>query len=262
MNHNIQVILATAIAVVMATGCGKSSPDATASGINRNVHLSQEPAGAVEVLDARDEAKDGEPIVLVGRLGGGLKPWIEGRAAFLLVDTRILPSCADGEHCEAGCPDCSKEMLAASTMVKFLGDGVLAVFPVDELGSEEKACERALRSVDQAFARTALLNASRRVLDEPTLELDVALHFGEVVYGNVGTPDRLDFTMIGPAVNEAARMEKLTKSLGCAILASDSFQAALEEGRDLLVPVGAHPLSGLSAPRALYRVALDSQSGA
>src|SRR5262249_47930082 len=91
-----------------------------------------------------------------------------------------------------------------------------------------------------------------------SLDLGIALHKGEVMYGNVGTPDRLDFTMIGPAGNEAARMEKLTKSLGCAILASDSFQAALAESRDLLEPVGTHPLSGLSAPRALYRVALDS----
>lgn len=141
MNHSIQLILATAITVVMATGCGKSSTDATAAGVKRNIHLSQEPAGAVEVLDARDEAKDGEPIVLVGRLGGGLKPWIDGRAAFLLVDTRILPSCADGDHCEAGCPDCSKEMLAASTMVKFLGDDgkVLAVDARELLGVKDES---------------------------------------------------------------------------------------------------------------------------
>ena len=77
MNHSIQLILATAITVVITTGCGQSSTDVTVAGAERNVHLSQEPAGAVEVLDARDEAKDGEPIVLVGRLGGGLKPWID-----------------------------------------------------------------------------------------------------------------------------------------------------------------------------------------
>ena len=92
MNHSTQLIFATAITVVMATGCGKSSADGTAAWVKRNIHLSQEPAGAVEVLDARDEAKDGEPIVLVGRLSGGLRPWIDGRAASLLVDTRLLPS--------------------------------------------------------------------------------------------------------------------------------------------------------------------------
>lgn len=141
MNHSIQLILATAIAVVTATGCGNSSTEGTVAEVKHNVHLSQEPAGAVEILDARDEAKDGEPIVLVGRLGGGLNPWIDGRAAFLLVDTRILPSCADGAHCEAGCPDCSKEMLTASTMVKFLGDDgkVLPVDARDLLGAGEES---------------------------------------------------------------------------------------------------------------------------
>lgn len=141
MKESIQLLLATAIAVVLATGCAKSPANATAAGATANVHLSQEPVGAIEILDAKDEAKHGEPIVLVGRLGGGLKPWIDGRAAFLLVDTRILPSCAEGEQCEADCPDCSKEMLAASAMVKFLGDDG-KVLPVDArelLDAEEES---------------------------------------------------------------------------------------------------------------------------
>jgi adenylate cyclase len=83
-----------------------------------------------------------------------------------------------------------------------------------------------------------------------------------VLYGNVGTPERLDFTMIGPAVNEAARMEKLTKSLGCTILASDAFQAGLGESRRLLQPAGVHAISGLSAPRALYAVVPDDKAAA
>lgn len=135
-------------------------------------------------------------------------------------------------------------------ILKFMGDGILATFAQPDAN----VCEQALRA-----ARTAVRAVTSTA--EPavqTLDLGIALHKGEVMYGNVGTPDRLDFTMIGPAVNEAARMEKLTKSFGCAILASDSFQAALAESRDLLVPVGSHPLSGLSAPRPLYRVTLDS----
>ena len=135
-------------------------------------------------------------------------------------------------------------------ILKFMGDGILATFAQPDAN----VCEQALRA-----ARTAVRAVAATAAPEvQTLDLGIALHKGEVMYGNVGTPDRLDFTMIGPAVNEAARMEKLTKSLGCAILASDSFQAALVESRDLLKPVGAHPLSGLSAPRPLYRVALDS----
>lgn len=135
-------------------------------------------------------------------------------------------------------------------ILKFMGDGILATFA--EPGAN--VCEQALRAA-QAAVRAVAVTADPAVR---SLDLGIALHKGEVMYGNVGTPDRLDFTMIGPAVNEAARMEKLTKSLGCAILASDSFQAALAESRDLLQPAGMHPLSGLSAPRALYRVALDS----
>lgn len=134
-------------------------------------------------------------------------------------------------------------------ILKFMGDGILATFT--EAGAN--VCEQALRA-----ARTAV-RAVTATADPAvhSFDLGIALHKGEVMYGNVGTPDRLDFTMIGPAVNEAARMEKLTKTLGCAILASDSFQAGLAESRDLLMPVGAHALSGLRAPRALYRVALD-----
>lgn len=135
-------------------------------------------------------------------------------------------------------------------ILKFMGDGVLATFA--EAGAN--VCEQALRAA-RAANRAVLAAQESDGPTMPRLDLGIALHKGEVLYGNVGTPDRLDFTMIGPAVNEAARMEKLTKNLGCAILASDSFQAALEESRALLEAAGEHPISGLSAPRALYRVA-------
>lgn len=158
MNRFAELAALAAISMTLFSGCAGSSAQPSPSGPKPNVHLSQEPAGAIEVLDARDEAKDGEPIVIVGRLGGGLKPWIDGRAAFLLVDTRILPSCSDGEKCEAGCPDCAKEMLAASTMVKFLGeDG--KVLPVDArelLGVPEESTVvvRGLASRDAAGTLT------------------------------------------------------------------------------------------------------------
>jgi adenylate cyclase len=131
-------------------------------------------------------------------------------------------------------------------ILKFMGDGVLATFAEADVN----VCEQAMRA---ALAAVRSVNA----VDEPgvgPLDLGIALHKGEVLYGNVGTPERLDFTMIGPAVNEAARMEKLTKLLGCSILVSDSFQAALADSRNLLQPAGVHALSGLSEPRALYRV--------
>lgn len=123
MKRSANLLPAIFFALIGVTGCGdatSSGPHAATSG--GEFRLASEPSGALEVLDAKDQAKDGEPIVVIGRLGGGLKPWIEGRAAFLLVDTRILPACEEGDQCKEGCPDCSREMLAASTMVKFLGD--------------------------------------------------------------------------------------------------------------------------------------------
>ena len=139
-------------------------------------------------------------------------------------------------------------------ILKFMGDGILATFAQPEAN----VCEQALRAALAAVRDVAAVEGE----GGGALDLGIALHKGEVLYGNVGTTDRLDFTMIGPAVNEAARMEKLTKTLGCAILASDSFQAGLAESRDRLQPAGVHALSGLSAPRPLYRVELDGKPSA
>jgi adenylate cyclase len=168
--------------------------------------------------------------VLAGEVRRGMGRTIT--AAILLADLRSFTPLTDDaeparvvewldEHLEAaGAPieECGGEIL------KFLGDGLLAVFPVEEHGGDEgTACARALRAAEQALARTSLLNASRRVLDEPTLELDVALHFGEVIYGNVGTQRRLDFTVIGRAVNEASRIEELCDVLNRRLLMSGGF---------------------------------------
>ncbi len=140
MNRCALLIFGTVCAVLTAGGCGTSAATTSQVNVTGKFHLATEPAGALEVLDAKDDAKDGEPIVVVGRVGGGVKPWVDGRAAFLLVDTRILPSCEEGGVCPAGCPDCAKEMLAASTMVKFLGDDgkVLAVDARELLGVKEQ----------------------------------------------------------------------------------------------------------------------------
>lgn len=117
------------VAALAATGCGSSLPGSNQT-VDVKYHLAEEPADAVEILDAREQAQDGEAVVVVGRVGGGVKPWIDGRAAFLLVDTRILPSCNEGEKCDENCPSCAEAILSASTMVKFLGnDG--KVLPID-----------------------------------------------------------------------------------------------------------------------------------
>ena len=114
-------------------------------------------------------------------------------------------------------------------ILKLLGDGLLAVFTAEAPG-EADPCARALAAAEEALARTAALNAARRAGNGPELALDLALHYGEVIYGNVGTARRLDFTVIGRAVNEASRMEKLCGELGHNLLLSGRF--ALLCGRE------------------------------
>jgi len=137
--HRISTPFLAALAICLVfTGCADSTVSEPVAVKSSEFTLTTEPANALEILDAREQAKDGEPIVVVGRLGGGIKPWIDGRAAFLVVDTRVQ-GCGEGDKCDENCPGCSKEMAEASTMVKFHGaDGkVLATDARQLLGVKE-----------------------------------------------------------------------------------------------------------------------------
>ncbi len=136
-------------------------------------------------------------------------------------------------------------------ILKFLGDGLLAVFPSDRTGAA-RACSDALSAATEACRRNAMLNAGRAAAGGPALDLSIALHFGNVVYGNVGTARRLDFTVVGPAVNEVSRMEALGKALGRELLLSQSI--ALRCGRPVL-SLGPHVLRGIEGAREMYVVA-------
>ncbi|TIT73407.1 MAG: adenylate/guanylate cyclase domain-containing protein, partial [Mesorhizobium sp.] len=102
-------------------------------------------------------------------------------------------------------------------VLKFIGDGVLAIFPVGERSSSE-ACEAALRAIGAARAGMAQLNQVRAGQGMPELQFGMALHLGDMVWGNIGTADRLDFTAIGPAVNLVSRLEGLCRPLGRGVL--------------------------------------------
>ena len=139
-------------------------------------------------------------------------------------------------------------------VLKFIGDGLLAVFPFDAFEDERSAAASSLAAAEQALARVDALNA------EPPPEIfgiegwrplrsGIALHEGEVFFGNVGAPERLDFTVIGRAVNEAARVEALTKELGRPILITDPVAQRLDRPLDDL---GKHPLRGVGAPMAIF----------
>ena len=176
--------------------------------------------------------------------------------ALLLADLRGFTALADraegaavvawlNEHLEAiGDPVAEH----GGEVLKFLGDGLLAVFPVDGIDAAT-ACASAMAAATDALARNAALNARRAAQCEPELDLCLVLHFGDVVYGNIGTARRLDFTVIGQAVNEASRMEALGKSLGQQLLLSAAF--ARRCGGNCL-SLGWHQLRGIAGEREIF----------
>jgi adenylate cyclase len=131
---------------------------------------------------------------------------------------------------------------AGGHILKFIGDGVLAVFGIDGASGRDAAAD-ALTAARDIQARLAAHNAAGGESGRVELRAGVGLHVGHVMYGNVGSADRLDFTAIGPAVNLAFRLEDLTKELRRPVLASRAFA---EASAVALSPLGAHPIRGLS----------------
>jgi adenylate cyclase len=140
-------------------------------------------------------------------------------------------------------------------VLKFVGDGMLAVFPFEGTGRAE-TCQRALDGAIEAMQALDALNTSRAAAGVPVATVDLALHIGEVLYGNVGATDRLDFTVIGPAVNEAARIEALCEPLGRSVLVSPEFAAAAMDGDKRLEPLGRHALRGVREPKEIFALEL------
>jgi adenylate cyclase len=138
-------------------------------------------------------------------------------------------------------------------VLKFIGDGLLAVFDLSG-GPRDAVCRQALDATIDALERVEALNAGRRGVGLPILPLQLALHLGDVFYGNVGAHDRQDFTVIGPAVNEASRIEALCSALERNLLISASFVEAATACRHRLVPVGFHVLRGVREPQELFTV--------
>jgi adenylate cyclase len=133
-------------------------------------------------------------------------------------------------------------------VLKFIGDGVLAIFPVT--GREPgAACEAALRAVAAARLGMAHLDKERHQQGLPPLPFGAALHLGEVFWGNIGAADRLDFTAIGPAVNLVSRLEGLCRPLGKTILVSGALAA---ETQTPLISLGPHVLRGIAEPCAVF----------
>jgi adenylate cyclase len=135
-------------------------------------------------------------------------------------------------------------------VLKLIGDGTLAIFTEE---NPEQACIAALGAAVHARKSAAKLNRSRAEAGLPTAQLYLALHIGDVFYGNVGSKDRLDFTVIGPAVNEVSRILAMSRSVEQDVLLSAGFVDALApEMRRRLVSVGRYALRGVAQPQELF----------
>ena len=134
MMRHFSVLVVLLVSAVAVVGCAKSE---SLTAIDPQFLLPSEPASSIGVLDFKEKAKAGESVSVSGRVGGGIKPWIEGRAAFLLVDNNApLPSA----ECGPDCPHCAAEIAASSTVVKFLdNDGkMIAIVSRQLLGIKEQ----------------------------------------------------------------------------------------------------------------------------
>jgi len=184
-------------------------------------------------------------------------------AVLLYADLRSFTPLADtmpGRELIALLDECFDRMVRpinrlGGEILKFMGDGLLAIFRTDHRRRAE-SCAAALAAASEALDLMDLLATKRNEASQPTPGLDIALHVGTVQYGNVGTDSRLDFTVIGPAVNEAARIEALCGPLGRPLLVSQAFAVAASASRQHLVSVGRHRLRGVREETELFT--LDS----
>jgi adenylate cyclase len=140
-------------------------------------------------------------------------------------------------------------------VLKLIGDGTLAIFPAESRGP---ACERALAAAIAARHGVAELNQRRSAEERPTTDMYLGLHVGEVFYGNIGSTERLDFTVVGPAVNEVSRIAALCRSVDQPLLVSAAFADALPEKDRRLVSVGRYALRGVGRPQDLFTLDPDA----
>ncbi|MCA1454945.1 adenylate/guanylate cyclase domain-containing protein [Bradyrhizobium sp. BRP22] len=177
------------------------------------------------------------------------------RAAIMICDLRDFTRISDNWPRDDvidllnGYFDAMSEPIArhGGEILKFIGDGLLAIFPL----SQPSACANLLRAVREARQAMIALNEKNGQTGREPLNYGIGVHVGDVMYGNIGSRTRLDFTVIGPAVNMASRLESLTKQLGRKVLLSRAF-ADLVQSDFALERVGEYPVRGFSEPIELF----------
>ena len=211
----------------------------------------------VETYLGRDAGRK----VLGGRIGRGVADRIEAVLWFsdLRNYTRISDS-ADPEQIIPLLNEYAGAILSAihgheGDVLKLIGDGTLAIFTAADRAS---ACHAALTAALEARRAVALVNERRIAASLPTTDMYLGLHVGEVFYGNIGSEERLDFTVVGPAVNEVSRIASMCRSLDQPVLISSAFASAIGEPKRLLVSVGRYALRGVERPQSLFTVDRES----
>ena len=200
--------------------------------------------------------RDAGRRVLSGRIARGVADTIG--ATLWFSDLRSYTTISDGVTPGEIIPflnDYAEAVIAAiheagGDVLKLIGDGVLAIFADAE---PEETCQRALRAEAGLRARLGELNQRREAEGRPTTQVYLGLHVGEVFYGNIGSTERLDFTVVGPAVNEVSRIASMCRSVDRHMLVSSDFCAALPPHEATrLVSVGRYALRGFSKAQELF----------
>ncbi|MGI9487524.1 MAG: DUF427 domain-containing protein [Geminicoccaceae bacterium] len=141
-------------------------------------------------------------------------------------------------------------------VLKFIGDAVLAIYPIDDPTSKQPAAStNAIEAARDAERRMAKLNEDRQAEGRPRLGYGISLHRGDLTYGNIGSSGRLDFTVIGPAVNQAARIQEMCKALDVPILLSAAFADSF---CGKVLSFGEHELRGIEAKQELFTLLPDN----
>ena len=139
-------------------------------------------------------------------------------------------------------------------VLKLIGDGILAIFTAAD---RMQACSAALSAAVAARQGIAELKKRRAAEGKPVTDMYLGLHVGKVFYGNVGSRERLDFTVLGPAVNEASRIAAMCRSVDQPVLMSAAF-AEVGDIRRRLISVGRYALRGVSHPQELFTIDPES----
>jgi adenylate cyclase len=211
----------------------------------------------VEVYLGRDAGRR----VLEGRIQRGVADRIE--AALWFSDLRSFTTITDTALPGEIIPllnDYAEAVITAiqdagGDVLKLIGDGTLAIFRDDD---SALACAKALKAEREMRRHVRELNDRRGGEGRPTTSVYVGLHIGEVRYGNIGSVDRLDFTVVGPAVNEVSRIASMCRSVDRELLMSSAFRAGLDAaGRNYLVSTGRYALRGIGRAQDLYTLDPD-----